>query len=806
MQTLWQDLRYGARLLLKNPSFTLIVVVTLALGIGANTAIFSVVNAVLLRPLPYPHPDRLVWVTEFFPNNRGEMTLSSDYLEWRAQADVFEHMAAFTSNTSLNLTQSGEPERLTAVEATANLFPTLGVAPSVGRVFTAEEDRPGGPLVVVLSHGLWERRFGADPNIVGKKLTLEGNQWQVIGVMPASFQFQREADVWAPMAMNEGEHLRRERGAVVSVVGRLKPGVTVERAQSDLNLIARRIEQTDPKQTPGAQVNVLPLDEKIVGAPLRRALWALLGAVAFVLLIACANVANLLLARSSGRASEMAIRAAMGAGRIRLIRQLLVESLLLSLFGGCLGLLVAVGGVRVLTAIGPDNLAPIKETYINGGALGFTLIVSILTGLIAGVIPALQTSQVNLNEALKEGRRDAAGSGTRGAQRTLAMIVIGELALTVALLAGAGLMMKSFLRLLAVDPGYDTKNLLTLVIQLNNWKYTGGAPQRMSFYRDLLSRIGRLPGVQVAAISNSLPLAPKALRTPLTIEGRSPVPSSQKPLAELSHVSKDYFHTMGVRLLAGRWFTERDDENAPEVAVVNETLVKRHFRGEDPIGKRLVWGQQTATIVGVVADMKRYGLDADARPEIYLHCFQRSAVLSHMKLVVRTFGAPLDLAPAARSTVLAIDPDQPIYNVMTMEQRLSDSIAARRFQSLSFGIFAAVALIIAAVGVYGVFSYVVSQRSREIGIRMALGAEPLDILKMILRQGTVVILTGALAGLTASFALTRVMKSLLFGVSATDPATFAAIALLLATVALGACYLPARRATKVDPMIALKCE
>jgi putative ABC transport system permease protein len=805
MRTLWQDLRYGARLLMKNPSFTLIVVVTLALGIGANTAIFSVVNIVLLKPLPYAHPDRLVWVTEFFPNNRGEMTLSSDYLEWRAQADVFEHMAAFTSNTSLNLTQSGEPERLTAVEATANLFPTLGVAPSVGRVFTAEEDRPGGPLVVVLSHGLWERRFGADPNIVGKKLTLEGNQWQVIGVMPASFQFQREADVWAPMAMNEGEHLRRERGAVVSVVGRLKPGVTVERAQSDLNLIARRIEQTDPKQAPGAQVNVLPLDEKLVGN-LRLALWALLGAVAFVLLIACANVANLLLARSSGRASEMAIRAAMGAGRIRLIRQLLVESLLLSLFGGCLGLLVAVGGVRVLTAISPDNLASIKETYINGGALSFTLIVSILTGLIAGVIHALQTSQVNLNEALKEGRRDAAGSGTRGAQRTLAMLVIGELALTVALLAGAGLMMKSFLRLLAVDPGYDTKNLLTLVIQLNNWKYTGGAPQRMSFYRELLSRIGRLPGVQAAAISNSLPLAPKALRTPLTIEGRPPVPSSQKPLAELSHVSNDYFLTMGVRLLVGRWFTERDDENAPEVVVVNETLVKRHFPGEDPIGKRLVWGQQTAIIVGVVADMKRYGLDADARPEIYLHCFQRSAVLSHMKLVVRTFGAPLDLAPAARSAVLAIDPDQPVYNVMTMEQRLSDSIAARRFQSLLFGIFAAVALVIAAVGVYGVFSYVVSQRSREIGIRMALGAQPPDILKMILRQGTVVTLTGSLAGITASLALTRVMKSLLFGVSATDPATFTAIALLLATVALGACYLPARRATKVDPMIALKCE
>jgi len=801
---MFQDLRFGVRMLLKSPNYTLIAVITLALGIGANTAIFSVVNAVLLKPLPYAQPDRLVWVTEYFPHNSVEMTLSPDYLEWRAQSEVFEHLAAFQT-ASLNLTGDGEPERLAAVEATANMFPALGVAPTVGRVFTAEEDRPGGEPVVVLSHGLWQRRFGADPKIVGRMLALEGEQRRVIGVMPPNFQFQDEADVWTPLAMNESEHLRRERQAIVRVVGRLKPGATVERAQAELNLIARRVEQTNPKQTQGARVIVLPLDEKIVGN-LRQALWVMLGAVAFVSLIACANVANLLLARSSGRASEMAIRAALGAGRLRLIRQLLIESLMLSSLGGGLGLLIAAAGVKALTAISPDDLARVKESGIDGGALGFTLMVSVLTGVIAGLIPALQSSSVNLNEALKEGRRNAAGGAPVSARRTLATLVIVEVALTVALLTGAGLLMKSFLRLRAVEPGYDPKNLLTAVIPLNNWKYPGGSPQQMNFYRELLSRIESLPVAQSAAISNSLPLTPKYLRYRLTIEGRPAVPDSERPVVEISDVSKDYFRAMGVRLLAGRWFTEQDGERAPEVAVINETLARTYFPGEDPIGKRLGSGSRAATIIGVVADMKRFGLDADARPEVYRHCFQRSAVLSHMKLVVRTSGDPLDLVPAVREAALAVDPDQPIYNVMTMEQRLSHSIASRRFQALLFGIFATVALVIAAVGIYGVLSYATSQRSHEIGVRIALGAQPLDVLMMILRQGIVVTLTGLAVGLAASLALTRVMKGLLFNVSATDPATFATIALLLAVVALSACYIPARRATKVDPNVALRHE
>ena len=488
------------------------------------------------------------------------------------------------------------------------------------------------------------------------------------------------------------------------------------------------------------------------------------------------------------------------------MRQLLVESSLLSLLGGALGLLIAAGGVKILTAISPDNLARVKESSIDGGVLGFTLIVSVLTGVIAGLAPALLTSHVSLNEALKEGGRNTAGVGAR---RTLPLLVIAELALTVVLLVGAGLLMKSFVRLWDVEPGYDPKNLLTAIVQLNDAKYPQGSPRQAAFYRELLPRLEALPGVQSAAISNSLPLTRMAPRTVLTIEGRPPVPNSERPWVEISEVSKDYFRTMGVRLLAGRWFTEHDDERAPVVVVINETLARRHFPGEDPIGKRLVFSYPTPhaeTIVGVVADMKRYGLDADARPEMYRPHLQLSLFLGQMKLAIRTSGHPLDLAPAVRNAVLAVDPDQPIHGVMTMEQRLADSVAPRRFQMLLAGLFAAVALVIAAVGIYGVLSYAVSRRSHEIGIRLALGAQSLDVLKMILRQGVVLTLAGVVAGLAASFALTRVMTSLLFGVSANDPLTFAGVSLLLMVVALLACWIPARRATKVDPLIALRQE
>ncbi|HEY7182828.1 MAG TPA: ABC transporter permease, partial [Blastocatellia bacterium] len=537
LEEFWQDLRYGARMLLKRPGFTFVAGLALAVGIGANTAIFSVVNAILLKPLPYYDPQRLAWVSEVWPSRNAEFVLSPDYIEWRAQSRAFEHLVAFGEG-AVNLIGRGEPERLACVYSTANLFPALGVAPVVGRSFTPEEDRPGASSVALLSYGLWQRRFGGDPNIVGQSLTLEGESRLVIGVMPAGFQFSREAELWLPLRLNEEYELRRERMSAVNVVGRLKPGASIESAREELKLIARRIEQTNPKAFPGGRVGVTPLGERLAG-DLRRPLQALFGAVAFVLLIACANVTNLLLARSSARQKEMAIRAAMGAGRWRLIRQTLTESLLLSALGGAAGLLLAVLGVKALVALSPDNLARVRESSVDGAVFGFTLAVSLLTGVVAGLIPALQTSQVNLSDALKEGwgaGGNAAAPLRRGMRRAMPALVIGELALTLALLAGAGLLIKSFLRLRAVELGYDPENMLTMMVQLNSSKYPPGAPQQKAYYQELLARVKALPGVEGMAISTGLPFTEISGRAPLTIEGRPPVPDSQKPLMEMNEI------------------------------------------------------------------------------------------------------------------------------------------------------------------------------------------------------------------------------------------------------------------------------
>src|SRR5262245_33800640 len=813
LEEFWQDARYGARMLLKRPGFTFVAALALAVGIGANTAIFSVVNAVLLKPLPYFDPQRLVWVSETWPNRNAEFVLSPDYLEWRAQSIAFEHLIAFGPG-AVNLTGRGEPERLECVYSTANLFLALGVTPVVGRAFTPEEDRPGGAPVALLSYGLWQRRFGGDPKVVGQSLTLEGQSRLVIGVMPAGFQFSREAELWLPIRLNAERELRRERMSVVNVVGRLKTDYSIERAREELNLIARRIEQANPKQFPGAQLRVTPLGERLVG-DLRRPLQALFGAVAFVLLIACANVANLLLARSAARQKEMAIRAAIGAGRWRLIRQTLTESLLLSALGGVAGFLLAVWGVKVLVALSPDNLARVKESgpfsFVTGAVFGFTLVVSLMTGVVAGLIPALQTSQVNLSDALKEGAGDAAASLRRGSRRAMPALVVGELALTLALLIGAGLLIKSFLRLRAVELGYNPENVLTMMIQLNSAKYPPGAPQQKAFYQELLTRVRALPGAEGAAISTGLPFTGISGRARLPMEGRAPMPDPQKPLMEMSEISHDYSRVMGMRLRAGRGFTEHDDETAPPVAIINETLARRYFPGEDPLGKRILFGHPTQrawTIVGVAPDVKRYGLEEEVRPEFYRPYLQEAGVLGFVpvKLEVRTTGNPLDCVAAVRKQALAVDPDQPVYSVMTMEGRLTESVAPRRFQMSLFGVFAAVALAMAAVGIYGVISHSVGRRAHEIGIRMALGAKPRDVLRMVVAQGMRLALIGLTIGLTGAFALTRVMASLLFSVSATDPATFASLSLLLAGVAFLAIYFPARRATKVDPVIALRHE
>jgi putative ABC transport system permease protein len=816
LETLWQDMRYGLRIMLKNPGFTTIAVLTLALGIGANTAIFSAVNALVFNPLPYPNPAQLVWVTQVFHGN--EIIGAEGYLTWQAQSKTFDHMAAFTAGT-IRLGEQDDSEVINQVRASASLFPALGVAPRLGRSFTPEETLPGGPPVIILSHDFWQRRFGGDPSVVGRSVPFGGGSRLILGVMPPGFRFLPESrvggniDVWEPLPIDPQRELKGEGTSILdNVIGRMKPGVTPEQARSELDMIIRNYHQTHPRNVPpGIQVRVTPLAERLVGH-LRRGLLTLFGSVGFVLLIACANVANLLLARANVRQKEMAIRAAVGAGRGRLIRQMLTESLLLSVIGGVAGLLLAWLGVKTLVALAPDNLAQLRVSRIDGSALSFTFLATLLTGVTAGLIPAAQASQIDLNESLKDGARSAIFLKRKSARRVSPALVIGELALTLVLLIGAGLLIKSFILLRSSETGYNPKNLLTLGIPLSPAKYPPGSAQLNHFHEELLTRIDALPGVQGAVTSGALPMFDTGIRnrSRLTVVGRPPEPESQKAPVESYDVSPDYFRVMGMQFRAGRGFTEQDNENSPPVIVVNETLARRYFAGEDPIGKSVFYSDDKNRvefiIVGVAPDVKRYGLEVESQPEVYSPCPKFPYLEPFILLAVRTAADPLKLAPAVRLQIRELEANQPIFDVMTMEQRLAESVAPRRFQTLLFGLFAAVALVIATVGIYGVISYAVSHRTHEIGIRMALGARGADVLRMVIWRGVSLTLVGVALGLTAALALTRVMKSLLFNVSATDPATFALIALLLVGVALIASYIPARRATKVDPLQALRHE
>jgi len=798
IETLIQDLRYGLWMLRRSPGFTFVAVLTLALGIGANTAIFSVVNAVLLKPLPYYDPQRLVWVTEGIQFFGEENTTDNDYYTWQLQSKTFEHLVAYYTG-NIYLTGRGEPVRLDYIRATANLFPALGVAPQLGRVFRPEEHRRGSEPVAILSHAFWQRRFGGDPAIIGQSLKFGSESRQVVGVMPPNFKFIQKFDALLPLALEEPS---QEQVSIThkKIFGRLKPGVSVEQARSELDSLAH---PGIKKLYSSLQVSVTPLGERLVGH-LRRGLLAQFGAVAFILLIACANVANLMLVRARARQKEMAIRAAMGAGRGRLVRQMLTESLLLSLlFGGVAGLLLSLLGLKALAPLIPDGLSHLKEGGIDGAALGFTFLASLLTGVIAGVIPALQTSQIDLNESLKEGVRNAALSKGKGARRVSPVLVIGQLALTVTLLTGAGLLIKSFLRARAVAPGYNPENLLTMTVPLSVAGYSPS--QKKILFQDLLTRINSLPGVKGAAIENHIQLTGRG-----TVGGRPPAPDSRSfTVPERRIVSVDYFRTMGMQLRAGRGFTEQDNESAPPLVVINETMARREFAGEYPIGKRnrskVGNSLVDPIIIGVVADMKRYGLEANVRSEMYQSILQNAEV-GDISLVVRTIGDPLKLAPAVRWQIWGIDANLPVIDVMTMEQRLAESVAPRRFQTLLFGLFATLALVIAMVGIYGVISYAVSQRTHEIGIRMALGAQARDVLRMLIWRGMRLALIGVAMGLAATLALTRLMQNLLFEVSPTDPATFALIALLLVGVTLIASYIPARRAAKVDPLQSLRHE
>jgi putative ABC transport system permease protein len=811
MEALWQDLKYGARMLAKSPGFTLVAVIALALGIGANTAIFSVVNAVLVRSLPFRNPDRLVIVWE---NNRTRgrdqnVISPANYLDWRDQNTVFDSMAALFDYRA-NLTGVDDPEELPTQVVSANFFDLLGVSATLGRTFTPEEGEAGHDQVVVLSQGLWKRRFGGDPAIIGKTIKLSGQDFTVVGIAPPDLQLLikqgsltgKQAELWMPATFSPNSRVRR--GRYMTAIARLKPGVTLAQAQAEMDGIAGHLEEQYVDFNTGWGVNLVPLQNQLVGA-IRPALLVLLGAVAFVLLIACANVANLLLARAATRQREIAIRTALGARRGRIVRQLLTEATVLAALGGALGLWLAMWGVDLLLALAPKDLTGLKDVGIDYRVLGFTMAVSVLTGVLFGLAPALEASRPNLNESLKEGGRGAATG--RRSHRWRNVFVVVEVALALVLLIGAGLMIRSFARLQSVDPGFDANNLLTVRLLLPVSKY-GQDPQRIAFFKQLAERVQALPGVRSAGAISYLPFTGGGAATSIDIEGRPAPPPGQQLVGDVRVVDGGYFRTMGIPLLQGRTFTEREQTQESHVVMINETMARDFFPGEDPIGHRVRIAMKNenvpSEIIGVVRDVRHVGLETPARAMTYWP--YPELAYSGLTLVVRAESEPLALAEAVRREVLALDKDQPIADVSTMEQLLSDSVSRARFSALLLGVFAAVALLLAAVGIFGVMSYGVSERTHEIGVRMALGAQASHVLTLVVRQGMALTLIGIVIGLGAAFGLTRVMASLLYGVSATDPVTFVAISLLLASVALLACYLPARRATKVDPMIALRYE
>lgn len=812
METLLQDLRYGFRMLTKKPGFTIVAVLALALGIGANSAIFSVVNTVLLRPLPFKSPNQLMIVWEDgsrygFPK---DTPAPANFIDWRDQNQVFESMAAVASST-FNLTGTGEPEKIEGLRMSANFFPLLGVEPLLGRSFLSEEDQPGASRVVIMNYGLWQRRFGSDPDIVGKPLTLNDQAYTVVGVMPKEFRFPdpfqasgEENALYVPIAFSSEEASTRG-GHYLIVYARAKAGVTVEQAQAEMTTIAGRLEQQYPETNMSLGATVVSLQEQLVG-DIKPALLILLGAVAFVLLIACANVANLLLARAATRQKEIALRTALGASRARLVGQFLTESVLLAGLGGVVGLLFAVLGLKFLTTLIPPNLSQAKAISIDASVLGFTFIVSLLTGVIFGLAPALQASKPNLNEALKEGGKGTSGGGR---SRLRNLLVVSEVALALVLLVGAGLMINSFFRLRNVNPGFNPKNLLTMNVVLPRSKYPNRA-RRTAFYNEVLQRVESLPGVESAGVITNLPLTFKGNNSGVTIEGRPEPPADQIPIVISRVVSYGYFRTMGIALSKGREFDGQDRADTRASIIVSESTARTFWPDEDPIGKRLKLGRYNSddpwmSVVGVVKDVRQFELDVDPKPQVYF-TYTQMPDFAPRDLVVRTSSDPLQLAAAVRNEVWAVDKDQPVSNVSTMEAILADSVARERFNMLLLAIFAAVALALAAVGIYGVMSYSVTQRTHEIGVRMALGANRSDVLKLVVGQGVKLVSVGVAIGLASAFALTRVMESLLFGVSATDPATFAVISIVLVAAAMLASYIPARRATKVDPMIALRYE
>ncbi len=831
MNTLIQDLKFGLRMLAKDPGYTAVAVLTLALGIGANTAIFSVVDAVLLRPAPFSDPNRLVFVWTSNPTHGFPQLPFSypNFTDMKNQSTAFAETAVFYSytNTTFNLRGKDEPERVQAAFVSASLFPLLGVRPFRGRTFLLEDDRPGSNPVVIISRGLWERALGADPAMVGKPLTLDGTSYTVVGIMPGDFKFPRfprDAEVWLPLSLDPvpGRHFSRGT-KYLTMLARLAPNVSLDQAQTETGVIARRLAKADPVNS-GIEIQLVPLPRQAVGN-LRNALIVLLGAVCFVLLIACANVANLLLARASRRQREIAVRSALGAGRQRLIRQFFTECLLLAVFGGALGLLVADWGVGLLSAV-PYNAPSYFKPYaissdqigIDARVFAFAALLTLGTAVIFGLVPALRATKVSLSDSLREGT-ERLSSGRRH-RRTSDLLVITEVALATVLFVGAGLMVRSFLGLQSVDTGFRPENVLVAEINLPRSRYSTNQ-QALSFCQDLLERVKAMPGVNSAAVIDDVPLSGSDEDTGVFIEGQ-PLPAPGEALhAHPRSVSPDYFQTMGVPLLAGRFFTDQDIDGAPRVAIINQAMARRFWPNENPLGKRVSLDYEAMRffpdrspeidlqaglreVVGVVGDVRHQGLNVDPQPELYTPQNQRPSL--NMSLVVHAASGPEALTGAIRQAVLAIDKDQPVSGARTMTQLLAESTAQPRFTTTLVGAFAGLALVLAAMGIYGVMAYTVSQRAHEFGIHMALGARQTDVLRMVMGKGLMVTLVGVGLGIAAALALARFLASMLYGVRPVDPLTFFVAPVLLTAVSLLACYIPARRATKVDPMVALRYE
>jgi predicted permease len=804
-----QDVRYALRMLAKNPAFTAIAVAAVALGIGANTAIFSVVNAVLLRPLPFKHAEQLVMVWENaahlgFPKDTPS---PANFLDWQKQAQSFTGMAAMAER-SFNLTGVGEPERVEGQRVSANLFNLLGVPAVLGRTFLAEDDRPGSH-VVLLSHSLWQRRFGSDPGVIGRALTLNGESYTVIGVMPRLVQLPgsaiRNDQLWVPIAFPQEEASQRGNH-FLEVIARLKPNVTLKQAQVEMETIAARLAQQYPIYNMRRGAVVVQLHEQVVG-DIKPALLVLLGTVAFVLLIACANVANLLLARAAVRQKEIALRLALGASRSRLTRQFLTESVLLAILGGGLGLLLAFASIRILGTFIPPSISQIQTISIDGSVLIFTALIAVLTGIAFGLAPAIHGSHMNLNDTLKEGGRDSAG-GIKG-HRARGVLVIGEVAISFVLLIGAGLLISSFLHLRNLDPGFRADHLLTMKVDLSEVKYPD-RDRRAAFFDEVIRRVRILPGVQSTAVADNLPLTYNGDSMFISVEGLPDPPPDQQPDVVYRVVGPEYFATMGIPMISGRDFTDQDKGDSKDVVVISEKTAQHFWPGQDPIGKRLKPGSSTSKapwreVIGIVKDVRQNDLIAPPKMQMYLNYRQLKNIPANA-LVVRTSIEPMSLAGSVRNAIWSVDKDQTVADIETMDHIVADAVARQRFSMFLLGFFAAVALLLASVGIYGVMSYSVAQRTREIGIRMALGARRTDVLQMTVKEGMKLVGAGMLFGVAAAFILTRLMASLLYGISATDPATFVGISLVILAVAVLASYVPALRATRVDPVVALRAQ